>query len=145
MKLQYYHRRQGYRIGKVPSLETSRNRSKTLLHLLLTMGETRVCVCVCVCAHVCVCTLHHSVMSDSLRPIGLSPTKLLCPWDSPGRNTGVGGHALLQGIFPTQGLNLCLFYLLHWQVDYLPLRPLGSPISTVLQINHPESYTVHCS
>ena len=143
MKLQYYHRRQGYRIGKVPSLETSRNRSKTLLHLLLTMGETRVCVCVC--AHVCVCTLHHSVMSDSLRPIGLSPTKLLCPWDSPGRNTGVGGHALLQGIFPTQGLNLFLFYLLHWQVDYLPLRPLGSPISIVLQINHPESYTVHCS
>ena len=33
---------------------------------------------------------------------------LLCPWDSPGKNTGVGCHALLQGIFPTQGLNLCL-------------------------------------
>ena len=31
---------------------------------------------------------------------------LLCPWDSPGKNTGVGCHALLQGIFPTQGLNL---------------------------------------
>ena len=39
------------------------------------------------------------------------PTRLLCPRDSPGKNTGVGCHALLQGIFPTQGLNprlLCL-------------------------------------
>ena len=34
---------------------------------------------------------------------GLQPTRLLCPWDSPGKNTGVGCHALLQGIFPTQG------------------------------------------
>ena len=33
---------------------------------------------------------------------------LLCPWDSPGKNTGVGCHALRQGIFPTQGSNLCL-------------------------------------
>ena len=33
------------------------------------------------------------------------PTRLLCPWDSPGKDTGVGGHALLQGIFSTQGLN----------------------------------------
>ena len=40
---------------------------------------------------------------NSLWPHGLSPTRLLCPWDSPGKNPGVGGHALLQGIFPTQG------------------------------------------
>ena len=40
-----------------------------------------------------------------LRPHGLQPTRLLCPWDSPGKNTGVGCHALLQGIFPTQGSN----------------------------------------
>ena len=33
------------------------------------------------------------------------PARLLCPWDSLGKNTGVGCHALLQGIFPTQGLN----------------------------------------
>ena len=45
--------------------------------------------------------LRCSVMSDSLRPHGLQPARLLCPWDSPGKNTGVGGHALLQGIFPT--------------------------------------------
>ena len=48
------------------------------------------------------------------------------PWHSPGKNTGVGCHSLLQGIFPTQGLNLCLLCLLHWQVDSLPLYHLRS-------------------
>ena len=42
------------------------------------------------------------VMSDSLRHPGLQPSRLLCPWDSVDKNTGVGCHALLQGIFPTQ-------------------------------------------
>ena len=46
-----------------------------------------------------------SVVSDSLRPRGLRPSRLLCPWDSPGKNTGVGCHFLLQAIFTTQGLN----------------------------------------
>ena len=45
-----------------------------------------------------------------LRPYGLYPIRLLCPWNSPGKNTGVGSHSLLQGIFLTQGLNLCLLY-----------------------------------
>ena len=49
-----------------------------------------------------------SVMSDSLRTHGLYPTRFLCPWDFPGKNTGVGCHFLLQEIFPTQGLNLGL-------------------------------------
>ena len=49
------------------------------------------------------CVLSHSVVSNSLRPYGQYPARLLCPWDSPGKNTGVGCHALLQGIFPTQG------------------------------------------
>ena len=47
----------------------------------------------------------HSVVSDSLRPCGLLPTRLLCLWDSPGKSTGVGCHFLLQEIFPTQALN----------------------------------------
>ena len=46
-----------------------------------------------------------SVMSDSLRPHGLQPTRFHHPWDFPGKNTGVGYHSLLQEIFPTQGLN----------------------------------------
>ena len=45
------------------------------------------------------------VVSDSLRLHGLQPTRLLCPWDSPGKNAGVGCHSLLQGIFSTQRLN----------------------------------------
>ena len=53
---------------------------------------------------------------------------LLCPWDSLGKNTGVGCHARLQGIFLTQGLNPRLLYLLHWQVGSLPLEPWGKPI-----------------
>ena len=81
---------------------------------------------------------------------GMLPTRLLCPWDSPGKNTGVGCHFLLQGIFQTQGSNPSLLHskadslllshlgspsiyvhilnphllcLLHWQVDSLPLAP----------------------
>ena len=53
--------------------------------------------------------------------------RLLCPWDSPGKNTGVGCHALLQGIFPTEGSNASILHLLHWQVDSLPLNHLGMP------------------
>ena len=48
-----------------------------------------------------------------LQPYGLLPTRLLCPWDSPGKNTGVGCHVLLQGIFPTQGPYSHLLQLLH--------------------------------
>ena len=45
-----------------------------------------------------------SIMSDSLRPRGLQPARLLCLWDFLGKNTGVGCHFLLQGIFPTPGI-----------------------------------------
>ena len=56
-----------------------------------------------------------------------------CPWDFPGENTGVGCHFLLQGIFPTQRLNLCLLHLLHWQGYSLPLcQVLNKPV-----IQHP--------
>ena len=41
--------------------------------------------------------------SPTLQPCGRQPASFLCPWNSPGRNTGVGCHSLLQGIFPTQG------------------------------------------
>ena len=51
---------------------------------------------------------------------GWQPTRLLSPWDSPGKNTGVGCRSLLQGIFPSQELNLCL---LRWQAGSLPRGP----------------------
>ena len=54
----------------------------------------------------------------TLWPHGLQPARPLCPWDFPGKNTGAGCHTLLQGIFPTQGLNLHLLHcrqtLYHW-------------------------------
>ena len=67
----------------------------------------------------CVC-LVTQVLSNSLRPHGLWPTRLLCPWDFLGKNTGVCCHALLQGIFPTQGWNQNLLHcgqiLYHWAI-----------------------------
>ena len=71
-----------------------------------------VCVCVCVCALSCVWLV-------------ATPwtTRLLCPWDFPGKNPGVGCHFLLQGNFLTQGFNLCL---LLWQADFVSLCHLES-------------------
>ena len=62
-----------------------------------------------------------------MRHYGLEPARLLCPWDSPGKNTGVSCHALLQGIFPTQGSNPHLLCLLCWQAGSFPLVPPGKP------------------
>ena len=56
-------------------------------------------------------------------------SRLLSPWDSPGKNTRVGCHDLLQGIFHTQGSNL---HLLHCQADSLLLSHLGSLSFTLL-------------
>ena len=47
--------------------------------------------------------------------------------DSPGNNTTVSGHVLLQAIFPTQGLKPHLLCLLKWQAGSLPLAPPGKP------------------
>ena len=57
-----------------------------------------------------ICLLFCSVVSNSLQPHGLQPTRLLSLWDSPGKNSGVGCHFLLQGIFPTQGSNPALLH-----------------------------------
>ena len=57
---------------------------------------------------------------------GLQPTRLLCPWNSAGKNTGVGCHFSLQGIFLTQGSNTGLQY--HRQFLYC-LSHQGSPIT----------------
>ena len=60
----------------------------------------------------------------TVRPREVQPTMLLCPWDFPGKNTGVGCRFLLQGIFLTQGLNLGL---LHCRRILYCLSHLGSP------------------
>ena len=71
-----------------------------------------------VCAHSCLTLGLHS----------LQPARLLCPWDSPGKNTGVRCHFLLQEIFPTQRSDLCLLSLLLWQADSLPLAIPEKPL-----------------
>ena len=63
-------------------------------------------------------------VSDSLHPYEL-PASFLWPWDSPGKNTGVGCHFLLQGIFPNQVSSPSLLGLLHRQVGSLLLAPPG--------------------
>ena len=74
----------------------------------------------------CVCAC--SVVSDSLRPHVLEPTRLcLCPWNFPGKNTGIGCYFPLQGIFLTQGPDPRLLGLLHWQASSFPLCHLRSP------------------
>ena len=55
---------------------------------------------------------------------------LACPWNSPGKNTGVSCHALLLRIFLTQRSNPRLLHLLHWQVASLPLVPPRKPTQT---------------
>ena len=85
-------------------------------------------------------------MSNSLGPHGLQSTRLLCPWDSPGKNTGVGCHSLLLGIFLTQGSNLgllhcrqILYSLSHWGSPYFSVKSyISNPGST------PSSYEQSC-
>ena len=82
-------------------------------------------VCVCVCVYVCV---HWVVQSwpTLCNPMDYSLPGFY-PWGSPSKNTGMGCHFLLQGIFSTQGSNASLLYLLHWQVDSFPWSFLPTP------------------
>ena len=70
-----------------------------------------------------------------LWPHGLEPASLLCPWDLPGKNTGVGCHFLFQGIFLTQGSNPSLLCPLHRQADSLPMSHLGNPLVYIILVN----------
>ena len=71
------------------------------------------------CAPISSCVVTVKVVSDSLRPHGL-----YSPWNSPSQNTGVGRLSLLQGIFPTQGLNPGL---LHYRQILYQLSHKGNP------------------
>ena len=77
--------------------------------------------------------LSHSVVSDSSQPHGLQPARLLCLWDSPGKDTRVGCHALLQRIFPAQELNPglphCRQILSHLSHQGSPALPLTDCIN----------------
>ena len=68
----------------------------------------------------CAELLSHVRLFVTLWTVG---ARLLCPWDSPGKNTGMGCHATLQGIFPTQRSNPHLLCFLHWQAGSFPIAP----------------------
>ena len=82
------------------------------------------------CVHVCWVTQS----CPTLWLHGLQPARFFCPWNFPGMNTEVGCRVLLQGICPTQRLNLHLWRLLHWQVDSLPLCHLESYVCVYIHI-----------
>ena len=89
----------------------------------------------------------HSVVSDSLRPHGLQPTRLFCPWTSSGKNTGVACHSLLQG--SDSGLLHCrliLYHLSHqgspgcsWYLAIIDLQHASGFSSLVISTGHQES------
>ena len=97
-------------------------QARILEWVATSFSKQHVCMCVScsVVTRQCVCVCEsRSVVSDSLWSHGLQS-----PWNSPGKNTGVGGLSLLQGIFPTQGLNPGLPHC--WQILY-QLSHKGSP------------------
>ena len=91
-------------------------------HILLLIFILKFLLYVCLCQR---------VVFDSLRPHGLQPTRVLYPWNSPGKYTGMGCHSLLQGIFPTQRANP---RPLHCRESLYHLSPLGKPIITLYEV-----------
>ena len=121
--------------------------SNQLINSTSTFGQKLWAASQCLCYYrspMCtrVCMLSHF---SHVQPCVLQPSRLLCPWDSPGKNIRVGCHALLQGIFPTQGLNLHRLCLLHWQVDYLPPEPPEKPIKVLESLSNTNSVLIQKS
>ena len=75
------------------------------------------------CVHVCSIAKLCLTLFDPESHKAWTPARLLCPWDSPGKNTSMSGHFLLQGIFPTQGLThtSCIAH------RFFPAEPPGKP------------------
>ena len=88
---------------------------------------------------ICCCLVAKSCLT-LLQPCGLQPTRFLCPWGFPGKNTGVGCHFFLQEIFPNQGSNSYLLHcrqiLYHWATWEAPQTGLVSTIMTTFKFNH---------
>ena len=91
-----------------------------ILRLIVEIKWTTIAVVHSFCC--CCCLVTKSRLTVLWRH-GLYPTKLLRPWDFPGRNTGMGCHFLLQGIFLIQELSPSLLY---WQAASVPLCHQGS-------------------
>ena len=99
--------------GKLFSGAAERESLSECIQLHLTTGSlagktaSQVNACFCQVPRLLVTNLS---LDSSFSSVAFLPhqNRLLCPWDFQGKNTGVGCHALFQGIFPTQGSNLHL-------------------------------------
>ena len=112
-----------FRPSQAQGAEASDRKSEKLTlqgTQMITWDHTRIQMLVPACSVT-------SFIFDSYNPMDYSPTRLLSPWDSPGKNTGEGCHFPLQGISQTQGLNMCLVCLLFCRQILYPLSNLRSP------------------
>ena len=75
-----------------------------------------------------VCALSHSVVSDSSWPHGLQPARFLCPWNFPGKNTGMGCHFLLQGNLLNWGTELTSLESPTFAGGFLTTAPYRKPL-----------------
>ena len=76
----------------------------------------------------CVCVVNQTVMSNSLGAHGQYTARLPCPWDSPGKSTGVGSHFLsMESPYPGMEAESLAF-----QADYLSFEPSGKPHNGIL-------------
>ena len=132
--------------GRLQSMGSQKTQSPlsgcTYMHAqVMLTGQNSQCTHKCVYMSMCDRRIHTIIRSyvcmhaKSLQScptlcdlVDCSPPGPAVHGDSSGKNTGVGFHALLQGVFPTEGSNPHLVCLLHWQGHSLPLMPPGKPI-----------------
>ena len=91
------------------SITWVRGWKKEALRALQMLGSSMICMCALSPSHVQLFTIPWTVACQA--PLSM---------DFPGKNTGVGCHFLLQGVFPTQGSNPHLLCLLHGEANSLP-------------------------
>ena len=84
-------------------------------------------------------SVSHSVVPDSLQLHGLYPVICLCPWTSPGKNTGVGSDFLIQGDLPDPGIEPESPAL---EMDSLPFEPPGKQCTNMAS-NHTAGNLFH--
>ena len=104
--------------------------SSTLLPPYLALYIASIWMFPCCIFNLLLLLFRCSVTSDPLWTYGLQPARLLCPWDYPGKNNGVGCHFLFQGIFLTQWANCISCKSPALQAKSLPLSRQASNIFT---------------
>ena len=106
---------------------------RQILYYLSHQGScVYVCVYVCVCVCVYVCTLNCSVVSNSLQPYGLKPTRFLCPWGFFRQEYWTELPFTPPRDLPDPGIKPASLSLLHWRADSLPLTTWEASIVVIV-------------